>query len=99
MEKSFIKTQVKGFAVVELIELEMELNEQDRKAFDQNPEAVMQRLLEESGQVVNRMMLTKNFITKHSTGNGGEMITRMMRADHNFHIVYPPNERSGWICA
>lgn len=99
MEQSFIKTKVTGFAVVEVIDLEMQLNDTDKKAFEQNPEAVVQRLLEESGQEVNRMMLTRSFIEKHSKSKDTGMTPMLMKRDHYYHIVYPANERSGWICA
>lgn len=99
MEKSFIKTNITGFAVVEVINLEMQLNDADQKAFEKDPEAVVQRLLEESGQVVNRMMLTKDFIERHNLQDGTKVVPRLMKANHYYHIVYPNNERSGWICA
>ena len=99
MKQSFIKTKVTGFAVVEVIDFDMQLNAEDQKAFDQDPEAVVQRLLEASGQEVNRMMLTKNFIEKHSTHKDTTVVSRMMRANHYYHIQYPLNEKSGWICA
>jgi|GEM_PF-6010975 len=99
MEKSFIKTSVTGFAVVEVIDFEMKLNAEDQKAFEQEPEAVVKRLLEESGQEVNRMMLTNNFIENHKPHKEGTMTPRLMKANHYYHIQYPLNEKSGWICA
>ena len=89
MKKSRITTKVIGFTVVETNEVNVELNEADEKAFASNPEEVIERLLKESGQVVNRVS-----ILKPST------LPKNARArDHWFHIVYPDNERSGWICA
>ena len=99
MEKSFVKTNVTGFAVVEVIDFEMHLNAEDQKIFDQEPEAVVKRLLEESGQVVNRMMLTNSFIERHKTHKEGTVTPRMMRVNGHYHIQYPANEKSGWICA
>ena len=99
MKKSTIQTNVSGFAVIEIVDLQMDLNEEDQKQFDQEPEAVIQRLLEESGQTVNRMMLTKDFIERHSTAKDPETAPRLRPRSHHYHIVYPANERSGWICA
>lgn len=97
--KSIIKTKVTGFAVVEVIDFDMQLNEADQKAFEKDPEAVVQRLLEESGQTVNRMMLTSNFIERYKAKDGTKVVPRLRMANHYYHIVYPGNERSGWICA
>jgi hypothetical protein len=45
-------------------------------------------LLTEGGQVVNRVTMTKR-----------EQLPENARSrDRWYHIVYPDNERSGWIC-
>lgn len=90
---SSLKIKKVGLAVVEVVEIKMQLNEEDRKMFRHNPEEVMKRLLEKSGQTVNRLILSKDFIKRHSENPIGE------ETPHQYHIVYPEEERSGWVCA
>lgn len=89
MKYSSLTTKVIGFNTVEINQVSMDLNEADEKAFAQNPEEVIKRLLTEAGEAVNRITLMKP-----------ENLPENARPrNHWYHIVYPDNERSGWICA
>ena len=100
---SSIKAKVVDYAIVEVVNFKMVLSSADQEKFEKNPEEVVTRLLKKSGQVVNRMMITKSFIERHSKGADKTKkkhagTSKRVRQGH-YHIVYPKNEKSGWICA
>ena len=88
MKQSSITTKVIGFSVLETHEITLDLNAEDEKRFADNAEEIIRRLLVAAGHEVNRVTLLKR-----------EQLPENARLrDHWYHIVYPPNERSGWIC-
>jgi hypothetical protein len=88
LSKSSVKVQVTGVAVVETVDIRLDLNEEDREEFRKHPERVFRRLLEEAGQEVNSIRVLR----KPHTHLGEKPV------QGSFHLVYPPGEKSGWIC-
>ena len=88
MRKSSIMTKVVALNIIETVEVNMDLNDEDEKAFATNPEEMIERLLKESGHVVNRITLMKR-----------ETLAKNARPrDHWYHMQVPESERSGWFC-
>jgi cupin superfamily acireductone dioxygenase involved in methionine salvage len=64
--------------------------------FRRDPESFMRRFLEEQGHKVNdvKFILDRN-PSQHAASD--EPIVQRM-PDRHYHIVFPDNEASGWIC-
>ncbi len=88
MKQSSITTKVIGVSVIETYEIGLDLNPEDQKRFDANPEETIRRLLIAAGHEVNRITLMKRAQQRENA----------RPSDHWYHIVYPPNEKSGWFC-
>ena len=88
------KLALKGFVVMETYDVQMDIPPELQAAFDKDPEKHIRAFLRKSGQKVNSVQVMSS-----SKGAAAATVTRRARRNHWFHIVYPPNERSGWICA
>jgi hypothetical protein len=79
---------------LEVFSLELR-DEEAKKQFSnpQNREEIFRTLIEQEGIEITKLTLLKKdemSLLRRSLGS--------KLADHNFHIAYPANERSGWIC-
>jgi hypothetical protein len=86
---------------IEAFDLEWPDDKDQVRDFHADPEGFMRRFLEGQGHRVNRV----DFIFRSDPTGGGApvagteaiVVPRRM-PDRNYHIVYPDNEASGWIC-
>jgi hypothetical protein len=81
-----------GFVVMETYDVELQIPPELEEKFKRNPEELIAQFLRQQGQEVNSVQVVRD-----STETA--ISPRRARRDHYFHIVYPDNERSGWICA
>jgi hypothetical protein len=81
-----------GFVVMETYNVHLDIPVELQAAFEKNPEKFIRQFLRENGQKVNSVRVMKS-VGKTISGKA----TRRRR-DHWFHIIFPKNERSGWIC-
>jgi hypothetical protein len=84
---------MKGIGCVEMekYEVQLDLATEQKEHFAADPHALIKNFLEQQGHEVNHILLTEKIIA----GIRGGSITMM----GSYHIVYPPREKSGWICA
>ena len=89
---------------VEVYDLSWDVEDQTQvDDFHADPEAFMRRFLVEQGYEVNRIDF---LIRGEGTDDRGKPSASLASSDRtaqrmperNFHIVYPDNEASGWIC-
>ena len=83
--KSSSKLRQTGSIVME--RYNVRLTSAQRRLFNADPDSFARRFLKKSGHEVRRVLLIKR------AGVGYKRAR-----DHWYHIVYPPEERSGWIC-
>jgi len=83
-----------GFVVMETYDVQLDIPPELQAAFEKDPEKLIRQFLRENGQKVNSVQVMKS-----DGKTASAKATRRARRDHWFHIVYPRNERSGWICA
>ena len=82
-----------GVIVLEVFALELH-DEEAKKQFSKDREKVFRTLIEHEGIEINKLTLLKKdemSLLRRSFGS-------KLAIEGNFHIVYPANERSGWIC-
>jgi hypothetical protein len=86
---------------IEAYDLRFEETEEQLREFRADPAGFMRRFLEQQGHEVNRIQ----FIRADERPDGGQQeeadgsgpIEQRM-PDRDYHILFPDNERSGWIC-
>ncbi len=82
-----------GVIVLEVFSLELR-DVEAKNQFSQNREKVFRTLIEQEGIEINKLTLLKKdemSLLRRSFGS-------KLAVEGNFHIVYPENERSAWIC-
>lgn len=84
-----------GVQVQETYSLTLDLSDEQQNTYRQDPTAVLRQFLEQEGHIVNAvsLLVREGTVTSETT----DSTTVEMR--NAYHIVYPGNERSGWICA
>jgi hypothetical protein len=83
-----------GFVVMEIYDVQLDIPSELQAEFKNNPEKFIRQFLRENGHKVNSVQVMK------SDGKSVSVkAARRARRDRWFHIVYPPHERFGWICA
>jgi hypothetical protein len=90
-----------GEGRIEIYDMDILFSDEDKERFLQDPPEYLKELLEREGHKVNRLFVTTDFASRareEKTTSQGATAEGDMRA-HWFHIVYPANEQSGWICA
>jgi hypothetical protein len=92
-EKINGKLQRAGVIVLEVFSLELH-DEDAKKQFEKNREQVFRTLIEQEGIPINKLTVLK----KDEMSVLRKTISSHLRTEGNFHIVYPANEASGWIC-
>jgi hypothetical protein len=84
-----------GIHVLESYSIALELDDDQLNAFEIHPQRVLRQFLEQEGHVVNRVAFL-HFEDELEQADDAPADKQIRNA---FHIVYPDNERSGWICA
>jgi hypothetical protein len=85
-----------GFAVMETYDVQLEIPQELQSAFDKDPGKFIRQFLRENGQTVNSVRVMQ---PDGKTASAKQKRHGRQRSNHWFHLVYPGNERSGWICA
>jgi len=86
-----------GVRLFEKYEVQLDLNKKQRQEYKSDPLAFTKRFLEEQGFEVREIQLLSGDDSAEvggaaSAAEGGE------ESRPYYHIQYPDNERSGWIC-
>jgi hypothetical protein len=79
--------------VLEVFSLDLHDDEAERE-FSKNREESFRALIEQEGIAINRLTLLKKDemnVLKRAFGS-------KLAVEGQFHIVYPENEKSAWIC-
>jgi hypothetical protein len=97
-----------GVQVSETFALRLEPDDGQNEEFRKDPRGFVRRFLEQEGFEVNRIQFLRpehrgSPAARASALEGegpveGEGPWELRMIDTTFHIVYPPNEASGWIC-
>lgn len=85
---------------IETYDLRFEETEEQVKEYRADPAGFMRRFLEQQGHKVNRIQFIRANNRpdgEHQEAGGNGPVEQRM-PDRNYHIVYPGNEASGWIC-
>jgi hypothetical protein len=100
MPESIVGEMTRIEVKIEAYELRFEETEEQLRDYRADPAGFMRRFLEQQGHTVNRIQ----FIRADERPSGGQREARgsdpieQRMPDRNYHIVYPGNEASGWIC-
>ena len=81
-----------GFVVMETYEINLDIPKESEADYKKSPEKFVEQLLRENGHEVNSVQFMKSDRV-HFTEK-----SKMRRRAQWFHIVYPPEEKSDWIC-
>jgi hypothetical protein len=81
---------------IETYDVQITPDEDQGREFRRDPEAFMRRFLEEQGHKVNSLRFIVDRNPFDAAPSDDPIVQRM--PDRNYHIVYPDNEASGWIC-
>jgi hypothetical protein len=86
---------------IEVYDLHFEETEEQLRAYQTDPSGFMRHFLEQQGHKVNRIQFIRqeessDISQQEETGGNNSIEQRM--PDRDYHIVYPDNEASGWIC-
>ncbi len=81
-----------GFVVMETYSVQIDIPAELQAAFEKNPEKFIRQFLRENGQKVNSIQITKSDRVDFTAAS------KARRRAQWFHIVYPPEEKSDWIC-
>ena len=92
-EKINGKLQRVDVIVLEVFSLELH-DEEAKKQFAKNKEEAFRTLIKQEGIPIRKLTLLK----KDEMSVLRKTISSHHRIEGNFHIVYPRNEASGWIC-
>lgn len=92
-EKVNGKLQRTDVIVLEVFSLELR-DEEARRQFAKNREQVFRMLIEQEGIPINRLTLLK----RDEMSVLRKTISSHLKTEGQYHIVYPANEQSGWIC-
>ena len=86
----------KGVIVLEVFSVDLH-DKYAEEQFTQNREAVLRELITKKGIEINDFALVRRsemqLLEKWFTSKSPDL-----KVAGNFHIVYPANERLGWIC-
>lgn len=83
-----------GFLVMETYDVHLDVPSDQKAALEADLEKYIRQFLLAHGQTVNAVQ-----IMQYEGPHTPTQAARKVRRDHWFHIVYPENERSGWLCA
>jgi hypothetical protein len=78
-----------GVMLFERYEVQLDLNDQQRQEYENDPFTFTKRFLEEQGFEVREIQLIRGEDSAET--DGAEFQTA-------YHIQYPEGERSGWMC-
>jgi hypothetical protein len=82
-----------GVIVLEVFSLQLH-DEEAKRQFARNREEAFRALIEQEGIPINKLTLLK----KDEMSVLRRTISSKLAVEGQFHLAYPDNERSGWIC-
>jgi hypothetical protein len=86
---------------IEVYDLHFEEADEQLEEYRRDPSGFMRRFLEQQGHSVNRIQFIRReeypYRSQQEKAGDSSPIEQRM-PDRNYHIVYPDNEASGWIC-
>jgi len=81
-----------GFVVMETYEIELNIPKEAETKYKKSPEKFVAELLRKQGHEVNSVQIMNSERVHFSKKSKARARAQW------FHIVYPPEERSDWIC-